>query len=132
MFKALCCSLAKQWREDFGPSLGGKVNRNESLKAALAREVREETGLITAAASYRQFYDRPKRGAITILCSVIVKRSSVGLPYPTRETANLGSSTDFQLLLPPLQDSFGNRNSAKSGNSLLLISSEETESAVQI
>jgi ADP-ribose pyrophosphatase YjhB (NUDIX family) len=68
---------------------GGKVKRNESLKAALAREVREETGLITAAVSYRQIYDRPKRGTITVLFQVIIKRDSARMRYPTREIVDL-------------------------------------------
>jgi ADP-ribose pyrophosphatase YjhB (NUDIX family) len=46
---------------------GGKVKRNESLKGALKREVREETGLDINAIANQQMYDRPKRGAVTIL-----------------------------------------------------------------
>jgi ADP-ribose pyrophosphatase YjhB (NUDIX family) len=69
---------------------GGKVKRNESLKSALKREVREETGLATATLHYQQMYDRPKRGAITILFLVTVKRHSVRLHLPTQEIADLG------------------------------------------
>jgi ADP-ribose pyrophosphatase YjhB (NUDIX family) len=54
---------------------GGKVKRNESLERALKREVREETGLRVAGIRYRQMYDRPKRGAITVLFAVSVKRT---------------------------------------------------------
>ena len=80
---------------------GGKVKRNESLKSALSREVREETGLVTAAASYRQIYDRPKRGTITILFSVIVKRSSARMRYPTREIADLGFLDELPIATTP-------------------------------
>jgi ADP-ribose pyrophosphatase YjhB (NUDIX family) len=64
---------------------GGKVKQNESLKAALARELREETGLVPANSSYRHLYDRPKRGAITVLFRVIVKRLAIRLVFPTPE-----------------------------------------------
>ena len=68
---------------------GGKVKRSEALRSALTREVREETGLITAAVSYRQMYDRPKRGTITILFRVVVKRSSARMRFPAREIADI-------------------------------------------
>src|ERR1700722_4433629 len=61
---------------------GGKVKRNESLKLALKREVREETGLAVASLSYRQMFDRPKRGTITVLFRVSVKRDSAHLLFP--------------------------------------------------
>ena len=69
---------------------GGKVKRNESLERALKREIREETGLRVAAVRYRQMYDRPKRGAITVLFAVSVKRTSSRAYFPTREIADLG------------------------------------------
>ena len=69
---------------------GGKVKRNESLRTALRREVREETGLTVAALSYRQMYDRPKRGAITILFRVTIKRQAARLVFPIQEIADLG------------------------------------------
>ena len=68
---------------------GGKVKQSESLKSALSREVREETGLAAATCSYRQMYDRPKRGAITILFRVMVKRHATRLLFPTQEIADL-------------------------------------------
>jgi ADP-ribose pyrophosphatase YjhB (NUDIX family) len=55
---------------------GGKVKRNESLEHALRREVREETGLVVKASEYLQMYDRPKRGAITILYRVLVSEKT--------------------------------------------------------
>jgi ADP-ribose pyrophosphatase YjhB (NUDIX family) len=66
---------------------GGKVKQNESLKSALTRELHEETGLVVANYSYRQFYDRPKRGAITMLFRVMVKRLATRLIFPTPEIA---------------------------------------------
>src|ERR1700730_18373363 len=69
---------------------GGKVKRSESLKSALKREVREETGLAVSALRYQQMYDRPKRGTITVLFRVSVKRDSAHLLFPTQEIADLG------------------------------------------
>jgi 8-oxo-dGTP diphosphatase len=61
---------------------GGKVKRNESLERALRREVREETGLGIRATDYLQMYDRPKRGAITILFRVLVRRQAARMHFP--------------------------------------------------
>lgn len=69
---------------------GGKVKRNESLERALKREVREETGLRVAGIRYRQMYDRPERGAITVLFAVSVKRTPSRTYFPTQEIADLG------------------------------------------
>ena len=69
---------------------GGKVKRNESLERALKREVREETGLSVRASEYLQMYDRPKRGAITILFRVLVQRQTVRMHFPAEEIADLG------------------------------------------
>jgi ADP-ribose pyrophosphatase YjhB (NUDIX family) len=69
---------------------GGKVRRSESLERALKREVREETGLSVKAAVYLQMYDRPKRGAITILFRVSVQRQTVHMHFPAEEIADLG------------------------------------------
>ena len=69
---------------------GGKVKRNESLVRALKREVREETGLRIAGIRYRQMCDRPKRGAITVLFAVSVKRTPSRTYFPTQEIADLG------------------------------------------
>jgi 8-oxo-dGTP diphosphatase len=69
---------------------GGKVKRNESLERALKREVREETGLGVRAANYFQMYDRPKRGAITILFRVSVQRHAVRMHFPAEEISNIG------------------------------------------
>ncbi len=63
---------------------GGKVKRNESLERALRGEVREETGLRVKAADYLQMYDRPKRGAITILFKVLVQRQTVRMHFLLR------------------------------------------------
>ena len=69
---------------------GGKVKRNESLERALKREVREETGLSVRASEYLQMYDRPKRGAITILFRVLVQRQIDRMHFPAEEIADLG------------------------------------------
>jgi 8-oxo-dGTP diphosphatase len=69
---------------------GGKVKRNESLESALKREVREETGLSVKAAEYLQMYDRPRRGAITILFRVAVQRQAVRTRLAAEEMADLG------------------------------------------
>jgi len=69
---------------------GGKVKRNESLERALKREVGEETGLSVKASEYLRMYDRPKRGAITILFRVLVKRQAVRMHFPAEEIADLG------------------------------------------
>jgi ADP-ribose pyrophosphatase YjhB (NUDIX family) len=69
---------------------GGKVKRNESLERALRREVREETGLSVRATEYVHMYDRPKRGAITILFRVLVQRQTVRMHFPAEEIADLG------------------------------------------
>ncbi len=69
---------------------GGKVKRNESLKRALKREVREETGLDINAIGYQQMYDRPKRGTVTVLFKVSVKRHSARMHFPVAEIADIG------------------------------------------
>jgi 8-oxo-dGTP diphosphatase len=69
---------------------GGKVKRNESLERALKREVREETGLSVSASEYLRMYDRPKRGAITILFRVLVHRQTGRMHFPAQEIADLG------------------------------------------
>jgi 8-oxo-dGTP diphosphatase len=69
---------------------GGKVKRSESLKSALKREVREETGLAVTIVRYQQMYDRPKRGTITILFRVSVRRDSARPHFPAQEIADLG------------------------------------------
>lgn len=76
---------------------GGKVKRNESLSQALKREVREETGLRVRAIVYQQMYDRPKRGAITILFKVSVHRGTARIHFPREEIVDLG----FFDRLPP-------------------------------
>jgi ADP-ribose pyrophosphatase YjhB (NUDIX family) len=68
---------------------GGKVKRNESLGQALKREVREETGLRVTATTYQQMFDRPKRGAITILFRVSVQRHAARMHFPGEEIADL-------------------------------------------
>jgi ADP-ribose pyrophosphatase YjhB (NUDIX family) len=74
---------------------GGKVKRNESLERALKREVREETGLKVSDLSYLKIYDRPKRGAVTILFWVSVERRTTHVQFPIEEIADLGFFSDL-------------------------------------
>lgn len=53
---------------------GGKVRPRESLLAAIRREVKEEIGLNIASASPIDIYDRPKKGTVTILFRVVLKK----------------------------------------------------------
>jgi ADP-ribose pyrophosphatase YjhB (NUDIX family) len=69
---------------------GGKVKRNESLERALKREVREETGLRVRDLSYLKIFDRPRRGAVTILFRVFVQRKVSRVQFPIEEIADLG------------------------------------------
>jgi NAD(P)-dependent dehydrogenase (short-subunit alcohol dehydrogenase family) len=55
-----------------------------------SRMWREETGLSVKAAEYLQMYDRPRRGAITILFRVAVQRQAVRTRLPAEEMADLG------------------------------------------
>ncbi|MDX6765281.1 MAG: NUDIX hydrolase [Candidatus Methylacidiphilales bacterium] len=52
---------------------GGKVRRNESLAAALAREIHEETGLRITHFIPVDFFDRYKKGSLTVLFRVRVR-----------------------------------------------------------
>jgi ADP-ribose pyrophosphatase YjhB (NUDIX family) len=74
---------------------GGKVKQNESLERALKREVREETGLKVSDLSYLKIYDRPKRGAITVLFRVSVERRTARVQFPIDEIADLGFFSDL-------------------------------------
>src|SRR5260370_40412516 len=74
---------------------GGKVKRNESLERALKREVREETGLKVSDLSYLKIYDRPKRGAITVLFWVSVERRTARVQFPIEEITDLGFFSDL-------------------------------------
>jgi len=74
---------------------GGKVKRNESLERALKREVREETGLKASDLSYLKIYDRPKRGAITVLFWVSVERRTARVQFPIEEITDLGFFSDL-------------------------------------
>ena len=73
---------------------GGKVKRNESLERALKREVHEETGLRVRQMLYHQMYDRPKRGAITVLFKVSVQRQAP-VHFPIEEISDLGFFSDL-------------------------------------
>lgn len=66
------------------------MKRNDSLERALRREVREETGLVVKASEYLQMYDRPKRGAITILYRVLVQRQASRMHFPAEDIVDLG------------------------------------------
>jgi ADP-ribose pyrophosphatase YjhB (NUDIX family) len=70
------------------------VKRNESLERALKREVREETGLSVRRADYLQMYDRPKRGAITILFRVLVQRHATRTHFPASNNERIHAKSD--------------------------------------
>jgi len=76
---------------------GGKVKRFESLKAALKREVREETGLKVLAAEPIDFYDRYGSGNVTVLFKARVSRPTGGLKI--KETVEILEG-DFKEMLP--------------------------------
>ncbi len=54
------------------------------------KEVQEETGLDLTTIGYQQMYDRPKRGAVTILFKVSVKRHAARMHFPVAEIADIG------------------------------------------
>jgi 8-oxo-dGTP diphosphatase len=89
---------------------GGKVKRSESLKSALRREVREETGLAVTIVRYQQMYDRPKRGTITVLFRVSVQRDSARPRFPAQEIADLGFFDRLPTRQLPLQGFSGTRS----------------------
>lgn len=52
---------------------GGKVRLNESLAEALAREIKEETGLKIRLAKPCSYYDRYEKGNLTVLFRVSIR-----------------------------------------------------------
>jgi ADP-ribose pyrophosphatase YjhB (NUDIX family) len=74
---------------------GGKVRPRESLLAALAREVREETGMVVACAAPVDLFDRPRKSAVTILFRVLLKPA----PLRVKRTAEI-STGGFRKTLP--------------------------------
>lgn len=52
---------------------GGKVRLNESLAEALAREIKEETGLKVRLAKPCAYYDRYEKGNLTVLFRVSIR-----------------------------------------------------------
>jgi len=52
---------------------GGKVRLNESLRDALVREIKEETGMKAWMAKPCAFYDRHEKGNLTVLFRVSVR-----------------------------------------------------------
>lgn len=58
---------------------GGKVKRFESLKIALKREIKEETGLRVLSMEPMDYYDRSASGNLTVLYRVRVARPKSGL-----------------------------------------------------
>ena len=53
---------------------GGKVRLRESLHKALEREIREETNLEVRPERWIQLMDRPERGAVMVLFSVVIAK----------------------------------------------------------
>jgi ADP-ribose pyrophosphatase YjhB (NUDIX family) len=104
---------------------GGKVKRTESLERALRREVREETGLSVSAIVFRQMYDRPKRGAISILFRVSVQRQAAQMRFPVEEIADLGFFDRLPEYATPSVKFFWNLE--RLTTSLVTIASRETD-----
>jgi ADP-ribose pyrophosphatase YjhB (NUDIX family) len=73
---------------------GGKVRQRESLKEALRREVKEETGLQIQFIALAGLFDRPQKGVITFLYLARIKgRSDIVRPKrPEIDTAKFSSS----------------------------------------
>ena len=73
---------------------GGKVRQRESLKEALRREVKEETGLQIQFIALAGLFDRPQKAVITFLYIARIKgRSDIVQPKrPEIDTAKFSSS----------------------------------------
>jgi ADP-ribose pyrophosphatase YjhB (NUDIX family) len=69
---------------------GGKVRRNESLTAALCREITEETGLHITHYAPVDFFDRYKKGSLTVLFRARVRaRHGKMEPKTSKEIAEV-------------------------------------------
>ncbi len=73
---------------------GGKVRQRESLKEALRREVKEETGLQIQFIALAGLFDRPQKAVITFLYIARIKGHSdfVEPKRPEIDTARFSSS----------------------------------------
>ncbi len=73
---------------------GGKVRQRESLKEALKREVKEETGLQIQFIALAGLFDRPQKAVITFLYIARIKGHSdiVQPKRPEIDTARFSSS----------------------------------------
>ena len=68
---------------------GGKVRLRESLHKALEREIREETNLEVRPERWIQLMDRPERGALMVLFSVVIAKWRPWPKLPTREISEI-------------------------------------------
>lgn len=68
---------------------GGKVRLRESLHQALEREIREETNLEVRAEKWVSLMDRPERGALMVLFSVVIEKWRSWPELPTREISEI-------------------------------------------
>lgn len=71
---------------------GGKVRRRESLTEALARELREETGLRMRSCKLIHFFDRSEKSNITFLFRVTIKGKDI--VYPREKEIETALYTD--------------------------------------
>ena len=72
---------------------GGKVNKRETLVAAVKRELYEETKLKAASAELASIFERPERGNITFLFRITITGNGAVSPKAGEiETASFSSS----------------------------------------
>jgi ADP-ribose pyrophosphatase YjhB (NUDIX family) len=74
---------------------GGKVRLRESLHKALEREIREETNLDVKAEKWMSLMDRPERGALMVLFSVVIEKWRPWPKLPTREISEIRFASEL-------------------------------------
>jgi ADP-ribose pyrophosphatase YjhB (NUDIX family) len=95
---------------------GGKVRLRESLHKALEREIREETNLEVKAKKWIQLMDRPKRGALMFLFSVLIEKWRPWPKLPTREISEIRFASELPRNASPSAKYFWKRVSHRIGS----------------